>query len=465
MTLEMKYTNEFLEEICEILINCFPEVTSSVMICVKISTEDKDEKTILVFQEHTEKGENDIFHLFEKQELNNIENDICYKSINLREKNLYLCSYLNAGKVDDSRKKEKQREKNLEWFVFYSFQMDKKYKFIWEFWQIMLEELSKKIYDISLFYEKRDICRHIFRDIDKNKLILIFMKKMLSKYRLPNENTFTYLSSLKYEKAMNFSRMLFLESEPVYNLKFLQEDDILLNMDNQRLIRKLMEMNPKEYQLCVLFQDAEYKIRGLIEKSQKFENIEKAYFVEFEGEYVWKLCEKDSENKENEICSYRKGIYQLPYISETQEKYEKDIDKIDFIESEIKNKIKAVISELKKVCSHGMIFIFSDDTGQVKHFCSNNRGIKVKPFDINTKNIQLLNAVSMIDGAVYINLKGEVQAIGVILDGIIAKKGELGRGSRYNSTITYIDSRYKEKKSCFGIIISEDGMIDVYTGK
>ena len=47
----------------------------------------------------------------------------------------------------------------------------------------------------------------------------------------------------------------------------------------------------------------------------------------------------------------------------------------------------------------------------------------------------------------------------IILDGISSEKGTSERGARYNSAIRYVE---KNKKKCIAIMISEDGMVDLY---
>jgi hypothetical protein len=47
----------------------------------------------------------------------------------------------------------------------------------------------------------------------------------------------------------------------------------------------------------------------------------------------------------------------------------------------------------------------------------------------------------------------------VILDGVSTNKGTSARGARYNSAIRYVENN---KKKCVAVIISEDGMVDLY---
>ena len=54
-------------------------------------------------------------------------------------------------------------------------------------------------------------------------------------------------------------------------------------------------------------------------------------------------------------------------------------------------------------------------------------------------------------------------AFSVLLDGEATVVGDVGRGARYNSTANYI--KQKENGRYVGIIISEDGMINIESNR
>lgn len=77
--------------------------------------------------------------------------------------------------------------------------------------------------------------------------------------------------------------------------------------------------------------------------------------------------------------------------------------------------------------------------------------------------IQQLGAI---DGSVFIDTKGRIHGIGMILDGISWSKGKRERGSRYNSVVKYLESLathypYPAKAKGMGIVVSEDGFVDI----
>ncbi|HYR90227.1 MAG TPA: diadenylate cyclase [Terriglobia bacterium] len=70
----------------------------------------------------------------------------------------------------------------------------------------------------------------------------------------------------------------------------------------------------------------------------------------------------------------------------------------------------------------------------------------------------LMERVTSIDGTVIIDTNGVCHAIGAILDGPAAERGDRTRGGRYNSAVMYVDG------SAFPsiiVVVSQNGMIDL----
>ncbi|MES2456284.1 MAG: hypothetical protein V4594_12105 [Bacteroidota bacterium] len=68
--------------------------------------------------------------------------------------------------------------------------------------------------------------------------------------------------------------------------------------------------------------------------------------------------------------------------------------------------------------------------------------------------------LTAIDGGVLVDPFGSVYAYGVILDGIVGAHGDSSRGSRYNSAITYHESKADEHQLMI-VIVSEDSTVDI----
>lgn len=106
--------------------------------------------------------------------------------------------------------------------------------------------------------------------------------------------------------------------------------------------------------------------------------------------------------------------------------------------------------------SHGAMLIISGNAEEEANRL-HNRAITLKPFPLN---VELLPALSAIDGGILIDENGICHANGVILDGIVGNRGDSARGSRYNSAVTY-QEYFEFKKPTLIIVVSEDGMVDM----
>jgi DNA integrity scanning protein DisA with diadenylate cyclase activity len=70
----------------------------------------------------------------------------------------------------------------------------------------------------------------------------------------------------------------------------------------------------------------------------------------------------------------------------------------------------------------------------------------------------LMERVTSIDGTVIIDTDGVCHAIGAILDGPAARRGDRTRGGRYNSAVMYLDST--PFRSII-VVVSQNGMVDL----
>ncbi|QWG44734.1 hypothetical protein EXW31_10730 [Bacillus mycoides] len=91
---------------------------------------------------------------------------------------------------------------------------------------------------------------------------------------------------------------------------------------------------------------------------------------------------------------------------------------------------------------------------------SKNKKINLIGMAESKRNI-VLNQISSIDGAIYLDSDGDVHGIGVILDGPANELGDSSRGARYNSAIKYNNSKVKINNNTLIIVVSEDGYIDI----
>jgi hypothetical protein len=111
---------------------------------------------------------------------------------------------------------------------------------------------------------------------------------------------------------------------------------------------------------------------------------------------------------------------------------------------------------------HGTTFIISSgarqEAARLHHQCFRLRPLPLTP--------ALVPALTDIDGAVLLDVKGLCHAIGVILDGRVGEHGTLvgnrGRGARYNTALRYADDERCPRSLI--IVRSDDGMLDFIAG-
>ena len=127
------------------------------------------------------------------------------------------------------------------------------------------------------------------------------------------------------------------------------------------------------------------------------------------------------------------------------------------------NQLEDLVKILEKQ-NHGTIVIVTNCENEAERLCRLNRGTllnvdKNVSMDCNVWNEEQLLSMTSIDGALFMNLNGQCLAMGVLMDGRATKPGDVGRGARFNSTVNYITQ--KKKGMYFGIIVSEDGMVNL----
>lgn len=122
--------------------------------------------------------------------------------------------------------------------------------------------------------------------------------------------------------------------------------------------------------------------------------------------------------------------------------------------------IANIIGEAAKQPHGTSILIMEDAQSETERLCYANRGIKIKKVCLSNKSWMIKN-FSSIDGAILLDLHCNCWGIGVVLDGRAVIQGDISRGARYNSVYNYILSRECHEKVCIGIILSEDGLVNI----
>lgn len=274
------------------------------------------------------------------------------------------------------------------------------------------------------------------------------------------------LSLLKYEGEENQGQILFFDSShDVYNVYdfadvFFEFKNYIRLSDNSNLraIRKLLEINNHNIALVC---DGEY-ICGLCRLSEqynfKFGAYPKRVFsIKFKGQGCWEV--KNEENAAMMDVSY--GVPSLP---------EQVIDKKSFFnkckdvfgESGFSKKLWDFINEARNQ-KHGTMVVITDEAvSEADRLSQNSFPIILD----DVIDLEFIDGITSIDGAVMLDPYGKCHAIGCILDGVSEEGvGNSSRGARFNSALRYINYCVKQEKEIkvLVVIVSEDGMIDVKT--
>jgi len=288
----------------------------------------------------------------------------------------------------------------------------------------------------------------------------------------PNLDLITSISGQKYEKMDCYSNMAFLPEiyRSKLELDIEYEQPIPLCEEKTRAIRKILES--VDTNSCLVFQVNEsgwHEAIGtarLVEVSSKLATI-----IEIHGHMVWRarICNYP-------IFEYRNGGYfsvkekysKVKLKSELQRAFKKTLS----LESEpdkIIEKWVNIVDMISKSKHGTSIVVLSDNYNSEIDRLTNPKvghGIKLKsaidlsfPEDID----KLLPQITRIDGGLLVTHDCKCFAIGCIFDGEVFEEfeGDSGRGSRFNSVKLYVDRMVEEKFECLGIIVSDDGTVDI----
>lgn len=319
--------------------------------------------------------------------------------------------------------------------------------------ELMSGENSEKYYG--------DLCKNWY-------LMGDYAEYYLKKRRLPATERMIELSAAKYEGSESETRIYFTENgiETVSELEMPDEKERTIQYRKRRMIRKLMELSKSgEIYLYAETREENERIDHIVTRlvQVKQDAVQQSdIYIKFFGFLCWSVVEG-----EREVLTYKEGKYTLNYSREN-ESYIADIDNL---ETEIeKQNLKDLVEILRKQ-KHGTLAIVWKDNDAMEEVLAElsekNRAVCLeKPINALEKPINAVKEEKMIlsltgvDGALFINSDGQCKAFSVLLDGEAVVKGDVGRGSRYNSAVNYVAWR---KEDCVAIIISEDGMINVFS--
>ena len=259
-------------------------------------------------------------------------------------------------------------------------------------------------------------------------------------------NICNYISSLKYEGDSSVGKMIICKADhPNIDIVLKLTEPVLLR--NYRGVRKLLEIASGELRL---YSDGT-QIMGLARLAGDYNpQKEDLFVISFTGSHKWEMLHHDQivmSVKDTNPGFQRPKINKLQFDDLLERTFQN-------IPSENLEKVWLMVNESTKQ-KHGTLIIISDEAEEESKRLE-QQSTKIKPTPLDK---ELIEKVTSIDGAVLLDPYGMCHSIGVILDGLSISKGDPARGSRFNSAVRYVEM--KERK-CVAVIISEDGMVELY---
>uniref|UniRef100_UPI0022DED762 tetratricopeptide repeat protein n=1 Tax=Bacillus mobilis TaxID=2026190 RepID=UPI0022DED762 len=327
----------------------------------------------------------------------------------------------------------------------------------------------------------RDFMRDLLEDISG---LSILPSKKLHSNDLFDE--FNYISTLNYEGGSVAAKLLMLNKKEMdKHVNFYIKLEEPIDFEQHRRIRKLLETSDKK---TFLIGDHE-KLYGLgTLRDYEVLKHKPVFIIDFIGKFEYKismlLIKRDSI-----VSSKREGIenvqwsleeqtllfirYGIPNLRENKFSSLKLRDKLqkvflseeDGIDDEKINSIMEIAKYAVGQRSGTTVVITKPELAEIEIEKLEYQAIRINKTNLLEKNTyelkNIIERITCIDGALYLDVEGNCYAIGVILDGIAEKKqGDSSRGARYNSAIRYANKEGL-KDNCVIIVISEDGMVDI----
>lgn len=253
------------------------------------------------------------------------------------------------------------------------------------------------------------------------------------------------ISSMHYEGTAGIGHLVVSErNHPVVNVDVELSEPV--SPDDYRRLRKLLAMCDEKNWLLL----AERKIYGIgsLKPGAYDKVLENLFVIRFVKHHCWELVHDD--------LVLMRTTYNEPRLPLSK------FDQKD-LETKLRAHLPGItddeiahIAKLSRGASHakhGAVLIVSaeakDETTRL-----GKQSFPVKPFKLE---VWQLPSVTSIDGAVLLDGSGICHALGIIMDGSVSKRGDPARGSRYNSTIRYVDGH----DECVVVVCSEDGMVSI----
>lgn len=325
------------------------------------------------------------------------------------------------------------------------------------FLQQAIRVLFQKFQDIHQYALYSSNSNYI---MDVSSVIRLAVRDLTEGRGLPPNTLFDSISAARSEGAACYGTLVFSKADPVGRDDLIRfEKPVLLQGDNVRYVRKLLEMTGStkddDYALVALTRDrSRPKILGLAPRS----HYPSEYRVEFHGLMKWTLFKGNKE-----VVSFEEGAY--IYHKKRFDEELKDLRRYLQCTEKDMDAIRHIISTAWEQKHGAMLIIFcspDDAAAETERLVRMSRGIQLKhPCSLVTAHEKLLLSLSSIDGAILLDKSGFAFGFGMIVDGEAVRKGQPQRGARYNSANNYVECCKGKNITCAALVVSEDRSLDV----
>jgi hypothetical protein len=291
--------------------------------------------------------------------------------------------------------------------------------------------------------------------IDVNEII-----ESLNEFKgmAPYFETVTKISSLFYEKARckgSIAVMMETTDNPLVQFKTNTDiEGLRFTVEYSKQLRKLLETT--RYGLSLLVDGR--IVYGIGEPAP----IKSKYVFNITGHLEWNVTDHVENHKGVQVLRYKHGNYYLHDAEEIRMWYVRS--KIN--DPTVLRTVESLLDEKHmKAYEQGALLIITDQAvTEVERLCERKRGLQTKRINLASK-FSKANALCTIDGSLFLDKSGDCHGIGIILDGEAIVDGTPARGSRYNSTKTYISRCVSNGIEAYALILSSDGYLDIITSK
>ncbi len=258
-------------------------------------------------------------------------------------------------------------------------------------------------------------------------------------------DTCNYIASLKYEGDSSIGKLVVCrEDHP--NIDVVLKLSTPIRLNEHRKVRKFLEVASEK---LFLFSNGS-EILGLTRLNGNYDPQKgDLVVINFSGAHKWELIHDC-----NTMMIVEFGVPNLPKLKVNRDVFDDVLNRIfPSISQDELAKLWSVVNAAT-IQRHGTLIIISSEAEhEAKRL--ENQSTRIAPSSID----DVIQNVTSIDGAVLLDFHGICHSIGVILDGVATEKGTSARGARYNSSVRYVENN---RKKCVAVIISEDGMVDLY---